>query len=324
MLDRTALGPRPYPFQIVHPHQLLTLGSCFADELGLWLYDRKFKVDVNPTGSIYHPLALVYLLNHALKGSYDPRSFTFEHQGLFQDVNFHSKFSHPDPLQHHKLKEEVLSGLQSALMQADILMITLGTSWAYELGETPHVVANCHKLPAKQFRKTLSSISDMKSGFSSFLRQWHLTRPEAHVILTVSPVRHVKDGMEDNQLSKSMLRVLCDELSRESDFVHYYPAYELMVDDLRDYRYYADDLIHPSQRAVAYIASHFSSCFFSSSTQELIEEWMGIKMRLDHRPRFPGTESYLQFLQQLRTDLKSISSKLPVEEERIALEKLAP
>lgn len=315
MLDRTVLRPRPSLIRIAHPHRILTIGSCFADELGHWLRERKFMVEVNPTGSIYHPLALAYLLSRALKGDYDPHAFTFEHQGLFQDVNFHSKFSHPDSQQHQRLKDELLTSLQKHLMHAEVLMITLGTSWAYQLGESTHVVANCHKFPAKQFRKSLSSLSDMKSGFGSFLSQWHQLRPEANVILTVSPVRHLKDGLEDNQLSKSLLRVLCAELSQAHDFIHYFPAYELMVDDLRDYRYYADDLIHPSPRAIAYIADHFAKTFFDAETSALIEAWMNIRQRLMHKPRFLGTDSHRQFIEQLKHDLLNLAHRLPVEQE---------
>jgi hypothetical protein len=203
---------------------------------------------------------------------------------------------------------------QDYLKSGSHLILTLGTSWIYELGEFGRV-ANCHKQPQKLFEKRLSSIEEMEEGVSKVLEKIQIQNPKLNIILTVSPVRHLKDGVAQNQLSKSLLRVLCSQLEDRFESVSYFPAYEIMMDELRDYRFYKSDLIHPTEEAEHYIWEKWQNSFFSEETRKKVDEIRKVQLELSHRPFNPESASHQKFLQNLLSKLERLNAEFDFSDE---------
>ena len=193
-------------------------------------------------------------------------------------------------------------------------ILTLGTAWIYE-HETFGRVANCHKQPQKLFEKKLTTLEEMEMGLWSVLDNFSRAFPNLKIILTLSPVRHIKDGVAENQLSKSLLRVLCANLERRMSSVSYFPAYEIIMDELRDYRFYKSDLIHPSEEAEEYIWQKWQQAIFPEATREKISEIQKVQLELAHRPFNPDTEAHRKFLQNLLTKLERLNNEFDFSEE---------
>jgi hypothetical protein len=289
------LTPRP---MIDHRTRIVTAGSCFADNIGQKLAESKFPTLVNPLGSIYNPVSIhkSLMLNEP-----DERLFV-ESQGVWRNFDFHSKFSGVD-------KEKVKESLQKSLVNMydfDVVMITYGTSWVYSYHDT--IVANCHKRPAGEFTKRLLSVGEIVESFERFY-------PGKKIILTVSPVRHIKDTLELNSVSKSVLRTAIHEIQQRFPDVDYFPAYEIMMDDLRDYRFYAKDMIHPSPVAIDYIWEKFGERYFSDATRELNKRWEKVSRSLNHRAFQPATRQHNDFLKGVLTELEGLNGLMDVSEE---------
>ena len=207
-----------------------------------------------------------------------------------------------------KLKEEV----GECLEKTDSLLLTFGTAWVYEFLHTGKIVANCHKLPSSRFRKRLLSVEEIDASVSKLQK----TRSaQTKVILTVSPIRHLKDTVPLNAVGKSILRLACHQLTENSEEFHYFPSYEIMLDDLRDYRFYEPDMIHPSETAINYIWEAFVKTYFDSETQDFLLEWQKIKSSLSHKAFQPNSDSHQKFLKNLLGKLEYLSSKIDVSEE---------
>lgn len=231
-----------------------------------------------------------------------------ESQGTWRHFDFHSKFA---DVEKDKLEAE-LKGAFINPEDFDVIIITYGTSWVYRLnGE---VVANCHKVPAHAFKKELLSVNEIIQSFEKFYRE------DKKVILTLSPVRHIKDTMELNQVSKSILRTAIHEITMAWPEVDYFPAYEIMLDDLRDYRFYEPDMIHPSQTAIDYIWGKFGERYFSKETQDLNIQWLKLLRSINHRPFHPSTKQHQSFLRQTLHDLQELKDRIDVTREIEELE----
>lgn len=292
-------------FPISHESKILSLGSCFAQTIGQKMLDAKFDILANPFGTIFHPLNLADLLAQSLAGNQIDESGILERDERFFHYHSHSDIN-------ARSKQELVEKFQTqqrathdCLKSGSHLILTLGTSWVYELGEFGRV-ANCHKQPQKIFQKRLSSLEEMEIGLSEVLRPIKTQNPNLRVILTVSPVRHLKDGVVENQLSKSLLRVLCANLESQLDFVVYFPAYEILMDELRDYRFYKSDLIHPTEDAENYIWEKWQTSYFRESTRQKVEEIRRIQLELSHRPFSPQSASHRHFLQNLLVKLERL------------------
>lgn len=314
-LFRTVIQIKPDSFRLNHQHRLMAFGSCFADRIGQKLAESKFSILVNPMGILYNPLSLSHLVQ-VLLGNCEISPLEWaEHSQLWHSFDLHSQFSSQDKM---RLRSDVEKGVQHAaneLMKSDILLLTWGTSWVYRKHSDGQWVANCHKYPAHLFEKKCLSVSEIVGQWKETLALLFEKRPNLHVILTVSPVRHVKDTLPHNALSKAILRVACEELVQLFPAIRYFPSYEIMVDDLRDYRFYEADLIHPSPTAIQYIWQHFQSTFMDLQTVELIQRWDHIARGLAHKPLHQQHPHYFTFLQQLLTKLESIQNDLPCERE---------
>ncbi len=308
---RTSFPIADYPHKITHQSRVLTVGSCFSDVIGTAMQQLKIPTVVNPFGTLFNPLAIFKLLD-PLYQQPDERLFVANAQGWFH-YDFHSKFYGDSQA---ALQSKLMSCLSEKNTQnTDLLIITFGTAFAYKLQETPTFVANCHKMPAHLFEKTLLSVKDICRGFAQLHQRLTAINPQIQIVLTVSPVRHTKDGIPENQLSKSILRAACHYLETDYSNVRYFPAYEIMLDDLRDYRFYKADMIHPNEVAEAYIFDKFSQQFFSDKLLAFIPRWQHIQKGLMHKAFNPHSEAHQKFLTNLLKQLQQLASSIDVEAE---------
>ena len=284
MIFRTEIPIQPATWDIHHRSKVVVAGSCFAERISQWLTDYRFPVEANPNGIIFHPTPLVRALTRAL----EHREYTAEdlasNGGFFCSFDHHGSFSRPNEQDALMQMNERLHNAADALRNADALVVTFGSAWAYHHVDSNEVVANCHKFPERKFRKALTPMADIVAQWSSFIRQLRLVNPKVKCILSVSPVRYLRDGAHGNQLSKANLLLAAEELTRACEDVHYFPAYEIVLDELRDYRFYAEDMLHPSNQTVEYIISKFATCYMSPTTRERIQKLEPLIKFLTHRP----------------------------------------
>ena len=297
--------------EIHHSDRLMFFGSCFAENIGNLLQGNKFWCDVNPFGILYNPLSICKALDRIL----DQRVYTeddlFLSHGLWHSWMHHSDFSASRP---EDCLEKINSRLMKAadeLKEADWLVMTWGTSFVYIHQESGEVVGNCHKQPDKTFRRLRQNVEVFVEECRSVLKKCRETNPKLKVLITVSPIRHAKDGMHGNQLSKATLLLAADELCRTCPDCYYFPSYEIMMDELRDYRFYADDMLHPSPMAIEYIWECFSKCYFSDETRGVMKEWEEIRRGIAHKPFAPESEAYQKFLSQIVLKIVRLKEKLP-------------
>lgn len=290
------------------------MGSCFAQVIGQKMQDHKLDVLINPFGTIFHPKILAKLLNQALSQEAMDESGILERDGLYFHYSAHSDLKGSSVVELKGVWKNRMEESRTYLSQGSHLILTFGTAWLYE-----HVdfgpVANCHKQAQKIFEKRLSGLEELVSDWEITFGNLSRIFPDLKIILTVSPVRHIKDGIPENQLSKSLLRVLCHELEKRFENVAYFPAYEIVMDELRDYRFYKSDLIHPSQEAENYIWEKWKKACFTSQTQEKVKEIEKINLDLAHRPLNPDSDSYRKFLQNLKTKLERLNGEFDFSRE---------
>ena len=295
MQFRTEIHIPPSDFRVSHTEKAMTIGSCFAENISGCMQRSGFNVDCNPFGIVYNPLSVSRSLYRLLRNEVFDLSDIFQEKGIYSSFWHHSRFSETDP-------DRFLSGINTCLNKssaflrsAKLLIVTFGTASVYFLKETGQPVSNCHKQPADRFIRRRLTCAEIVSDWQGLLTDLQTVNPELRVLFTVSPIRHWKDGAHENQLSKSTLLLAVDEIIRENSFCSYFPSYELLLDDLRDYRFYADDLLHPSVQAIDYIWEKFSACFFTPETETVIREWESIQRDLNHKPFHPESEAYLHF-----------------------------
>ncbi|TFV97143.1 GSCFA family protein [Algoriphagus kandeliae] len=308
----------PSPLPISHQSKILSMGSCFAQSMGTKMEAHKFDISINPFGTIFHPMALADLLKMALEKGPIDENLIVEREGNYFHYSAHSDLfgiSKEDLLQ--KLNKQ-LEIARESLLEVSHLILTFGTAWIYELKNSRRV-ANCHKQPQKIFQKRLTELEEMKVSLKEVFKELTSINPNLNIILTVSPVRHIKDGIPENQLSKSLLRVLCHQLEKEFDSFAYFPSYEIMMDELRDYRFYKEDRIHPTEEAENYIWEKWMKTYFSSETQQKVNEIAKVMRELAHRPLNPHSESHRKFLQNLLGKLERLNSEFDfsIEIERV-------
>jgi GSCFA family len=293
---------------------ILTIGSCFSQAIGQHLNDNKFNVSINPFGTVYSPLSIHHLLTLALgKGAISEEDFLV-HQEVHYHYQFHSSFA---GLSRQELAEQISHAVNKVnhfISTARFVIITYGTAWAYKRKDTAQWVANCHKVPSTYFSKGLLSIEVMENSFDEIHSALKAINPTIQIIVTVSPVRHLKDTIELNSVSKSTLRLFCHKLSQRSG-VDYFPAYEIIMDDLRDYRFYQEDRIHPTNEAEEYIWQKFIERYFEPKTKMFLSEWQEIKHALAHRSLFPSTTHHQSFLKATLHKLEALQYSVNVRDE---------
>lgn len=313
---RTDFALAPDPF-LERERAILTLGSCFAEHIGQKLLDFKWEGLNAPFGTLFHPLALSKLLRLAVQeGDLDEDLFV-EHDGAIFHHDLHSRFYAQDALTLQKQWRGIAAQVRTILRKSPCVLLTLGTAWVYERKTGGQLVANCHKRPADQFHKRLLRHEEILEALDAIV---DALPGSASLIISLSPVRHTRDSMVGNALSKSLLLVAIHEfLSRYSDRVRYFPAYEIMLDDLRDYRFYEADLIHPSAEAIDYIWEKFTGCYASEVTQRFISRWQNVLNTLRHRPMRCEAPSYQKHLQAMIQLLDSFTG-MDCSQEKLELQ----
>jgi len=293
---------------INHSTEMMMLGSCFSEEIGRKLLAHKFRVDVNPFGILYNPFSVSEALKRIISGISFRERDLFYYNGMYHSPMHHGAYSSPRLEESLQLINKRFEKAVALLPLTDLLMVTFGTAWAYRRKDDNHIVANCHKLPANLFERTRLSIGEITREWEMLIKHLLQLNPQMKILFTVSPVRHMKDGAHENQLSKATLMLAIEQLQtlfpRQ---LYYFPAYELMLDELRDYRFYGDDMLHPSSLAVNYIWGEFSRCCFSPETVAVNREWSVIRQALEHRPLHPDSEAFYRFRQQTEDKLEAFA-----------------
>jgi uncharacterized protein Usg len=286
--------------------------------MGKRLADNKFTALVNPFGTLFNPVSLSKLLVQAAT-NLPPDDLWAEHREQWFHYDFHSQFSAAGQQDLQRILIQTTANTHHFMQTADVLLLTYGTAWVYVLKAKGAIVANCHKIPATQFDKRLLSVTEITRSFGHLHEALKALRPDLKVVLTVSPVRHTRDTLPLNQVSKSALLLSCYEISRSFSDVHYFPSYELMMDDLRDYRFYQPDMIHPNEVAEAYIWQKFMVAFLEPEARQFIEEWAEVKKALSHRPFQPHSPAHRQFLMRTLQKLEQLSMYADLREEMEAI-----
>lgn len=318
---RTELPLTPHPQQLPHSARVLTLGSCFSDSIGSRLRDFKVAAMVNPFGTVFNPISACRLLRAAAGEDIDWQQHVVEARGRWQSFDLHAEVGADSPVELLQQIQTLTREVGVFLATADAVVLTLGSAYAYRLRETDELVSNCHKVAADKFSKELLTADEIIAAVAETHAYLRRINPRLRFILTVSPVRHLKDTLVLNSASKSMLRVACHYLSELLPDVSYFPAYELLLDDLRDYRFYASDMLHPSEVAENYIWERFTRTYFDAAFGRFKKEWEGIRQALGHRPLYAGAPEHRQFLESTLERLRKLSASVDVRMELLHLER---
>lgn len=292
---------------------LLTVGSCFADHIGQFFRKCKFKIIENPLGIVFNPWSLSKNLMMALEATQasDYEHLMVNHDGLWHSLLHHSSFSQVAKPALTTHLNQAIATTQHWLSKADYIIITLGSAYVYRHLSSGEIVSNCHKLPASQFSKELLSIDTIKSCLHAMLNAIHSINSKLQVVLTVSPVRYVRDGLVDSNRSKAHLLSSVHTLVDELEYCHYFPAYEIVIDELRDYRFYKVDMVHPSEQAVTIVLQRFVDHCLHSEAQHQIKILSNLNRSLDHRPLHTDGAAYRNFIDQITAHVKQLSAKYP-------------
>ena len=311
MKFRTEIEIERSDLRISHHTKMLVMGSCFAQNIGTKLCESKFDVLLNPFGILYNPISIAQAIEYLIeKKQWTEDDFFFD-QGLYHSFSHHGSFSHHDSeqcLQNTNIWQQKAT---LSLHDANILLVTFGTSYVYEHLTSGKVVANCHKRPSSEFKRYRLSVEAIVEKWIAVIDKAREANPKLSVVFTVSPIRHLRDGAHDNQLSKSTLLLAIDQIEQRRNDVHYFPSYEILLDDLRDYRFYDQDMVHPNALTVEYIWNIFAETFFSEQTRAIAFEWLKLKKAIDHRPINQETDQHTHFLKQTLLKLNEFSSKYP-------------
>ena len=313
MTFRTTISPAlSSEVAIDHGHRIVMMGSCFSDNIGERLRQELFDVEVNPFGTLYNPASIVEAVNRFIENKPVDSSSLFNHNGMWHSFSHHSSFSGTDHGEVLNNINHAIDRAHHALQEAQTLIVTFGTAYVYTLVETGDVVANCHKLPAARFNRRSMSVAEIVELWSEAIVRLRQFNQSIKIVFTVSPIRHLADGMHGNQLSKSTLLLAVDRLCKTfSGVAVYFPSYEIMMDDLRDYRFYASDMTHPSDVAVDYIYKLFSQAFMSDSTRAVALECARFTRRLRHRHMSNNDNLIQAFKQDTERLRKELLQKHP-------------
>ena len=308
------------PSQLVnYPSKLLFVGSCFSEHIGTGLSDLKFDVLQNPHGILFSPDAITQAFNDYCSARVYGQQDLFELDGIWYSWNHHSRFSDPNPA---VVLQRINNSIQQAhqfIKQANFLIVTLGSSFSYRLTDSAKrackqvndPVANCHRAPANWFCKELMPIDHLVKSFSFAIQQIKKLNPSLSIFFTISPVRHIRDGVQDNNRSKARLFETIQQLEELDTSLYYFPAYELVVDILRDYRFYDVDLVHPNYAATTFVIDHFMKTCLSPKAQDLAEQIKKIQLAYRHRPQHSNSPSHHQFLTQFSEKADTLQKNYP-------------
>jgi len=296
MKFKTEIDIKKSLLNIEHEHNIITIGSCFAENIGRKFQDYRFQILDNPFGVLYNPVSIY----NAVKVISDNKNFSqddliFAH-GEWHSFFHHSDFSNHNPFVCLKSINSKLTEVRKFISSADEIILTYGTAIVYKYKATNEIVSNCHKIAADQFERYRIGMYEAREFIQSTVELLKELNPDLKIILTLSPVRHIKDGPEENQISKAILLLAIHEIVNDDDNIFYFPSYEIVLDDLRDYRFYGEDLIHPSKMAIDYIWGKFADCYFTDKCKILLKEVNKLVRARNHRVRNIHSEENKQFI----------------------------
>lgn len=295
--------------------KVISLGSCFAENMAEKFDYFKFQSETNPFGIIFNPISIETIIKRVVQQEFYTEKDVFFYNERWHSYEVHSDLSNSDRQELLETLNKALSETYKQLTEATHIIITYGTSWIYRNIERDQIVANCHKVPQKQFLKELLSVEVIQKSIQNTIEFIQTLNPNINFIFTISPVRHIKDGFTENQLSKSHLFTALHQVlkTHNSKLItpNYFPSYEIMIDELRDYRFYAEDMLHPNQVAIDYIWNRFSENYIAESSISLMQEISEIQKSLRHRSFNPESEQHQKFLAKLQQKMELLEKKLP-------------
>ena len=312
---RTELIPSISASPIGLKDPIFTVGSCFADAIGDHLSENKFNVWNNQFGTVYNPHSIHRLLSLALENKMPLQENYLQNDGVYFSYDFHSSHS---ALSQRELEGKIMTSIKNAnefLKNSARIIITYGTAFIYRLKSSNEVVANCHKVSSINFTRSLLTEAEVVESFRKMHSTLKSINPNCKIVLTVSPVRHLKDTLELNSVSKSILRLSCHSIVNQFSDVEYFPAYEILLDDLRDYRFYKTDRLHPTEEAIEYIWEKFLHSYFTDSAKKFISEWDAIKKDMKHKAFNIESGNHQKFLKTLLLKLENLQSVVDVSKE---------
>ncbi|MCR4033369.1 MULTISPECIES: GSCFA domain-containing protein [Flavobacterium] len=314
MQFRTQIPISKSNFPIDYHSKVLSIGSCFAENMAEKFDYFKFQNETNPFGIIFNPVSIEKLFQRICKQELFGEKDVFFHNERWHSYEVHSDLSNSDRQELLETLSKAVTETHKQLKEASHLIITLGTSWIYRSTESNEVVANCHKVPQKQFSKELLSVEVIQKSIQNTIEAVQTLNPNINFIFTISPVRHIKDGFVENQLSKSHLFTAIHDILKSEIYnlkSEYFPSYEIMMDELRDYRFYNEDMLHPNQIAIDYIWKLFSESNISEDSFSLMKEVEEIQKSLRHRSFNPESEQHQKFLAKLHQKIEALGEKQP-------------
>ncbi len=308
MKFRTEIVTPKYPFQIDYHTKIFGLGSCFVDNMKEKFDYFQFQTQINPFGVIFNPVSIKNTLNIIVKKNYFTKDDLFFHENAWKSYQLHSVFN---CITAPKLLDEVNDKIKLShqfLSQSNVLLITLGTAWIYRLKSTNETVTNCHKVPQQEFNKELLSTTEIIDNLQEIVSLSKTLSKDIKILFTVSPIRHLKDGFVENNVSKArLIDAVYQVVDQQNSF--YFPSYEMVMDDLRNYRFYKEDMIHPNETAVTYIWQKLQASLMSDNTVNTCKQVDKIRKSLQHKPFDQNSEQYKKFLKKLDKQIITLQKK---------------
>lgn len=305
---RTEIELAKANFQFSHSDKVVLLGSCFSENIGLKLQRYRFQVDVNSHGIVFNPESVAIALEDVIENKRYTKEDLIYHNGLYVSLNHHGKFSHENADVAIKKINDSIANHHLQLKYARVLFVTFGSAWAYRYKETKRIATNCHKIPQSSFEKILISNEEIIARWSDSLEKLHAFNKDIQVVFTVSPVRYWRDGALQNQLSKSHLIIAADALKEKFNFAHYFPSYELVMDDLRDYRFFKEDMLHPNDVAINYVWEKLIAWCMSDETRQKLNQLEPLLRFTEHRPMNSNTKDFETILADKERQIQQLIS----------------
>jgi hypothetical protein len=308
---RTKIDIEPSKLKISYSDKVMFLGSCFASNIGSKMSEGHMPVMINPGGTVYNPVSVINTIEIITSGKQVTIDDLYFHNGTWLSFSHYTDFSSDDP--DHLVNKINRNSREAGMFisSARVLFITFGTARVFRLNETGRIVSNCHKVPSGYFRREMLTVDEIVNLWNEQLDYLHASFPDLQIVFTISPVRHWKDGAHGNQVSKSVLFLAVEKLLSHPSAPLYFPAYEIQMDELRDYRFYSDDMLHPSSLAVNYIWESFSSCFMDEKTRRIWKEASKIVKGAQHRISVTGNSRIKDFAENMLGKISSIKEEVP-------------
>lgn len=306
---RLEFEPKSFSEKITIQHKIFLIGSCFTEHMFGYLSGNKFQCIQNPHGTLFNPISIFKSIEDYLANKIVQEDELFHHKGIWCHWDFHSKLSdHEQEFALNKMNSAI-QGANSFLKETDWIIITLGSGFVYEFNNE-RLVANCHKVPGNQFSKRLLTIDEIKQSFDSMYQKLKAFNSKIKIVFTISPVRHLRDGFVENNRSKGLLHHVVEELVDDKDIL-YFPSYELIIDDLRDYRFYAEDMVHPNYQATQYVWEKFSTACIDGKSREFMKELEQLLQAMKHKPIHPNSVEHTHFLAKYKAIANDLSKRFP-------------